>query len=161
MKYRTRIYDTETDRALMWDRWQKGESVQTIAELFNRNHSSVAGILSRTGGIRPPQRSRAGHALTLPEHEEISRGIVAGHSVRSIAVTLHRSPSTVSREISRNGGRRSYRANEADQAAWDRALRPKTCKLVHHRVLARIVSGKLKRFWSPAQIAGWLSLIHI
>jgi len=160
MKYRQRIYYTETDKALMWDRWQKGESLQTIAQLFNRNHSSIAGVLSRTGGIRPPKRIRCKFALSLSEREEISRGIVAGHSIRSIAATLSRSPSTVSREINRNGGLPCYRANEADQAAWDRAQRPKTCKLVQHRALARMVAIKLKKLWSPVQIAGWLKLMH-
>lgn len=158
MKYRKRIYYTETDKALMWDRWQKGESLQSIAQLFNRNHSSIAGILSRSGGIRPPQRVRSEFALSLSEREEISRSIVAGHSIRSIAVTLSRSPSTISREINRNGGLRDYRANEADQASWNRALRPKTCKLVQHRALARMVAIKLKKLWSPAQISGWLKL---
>lgn len=110
MKRRKRISYTETDKALMWDRWQKGESLRTIAHLFNRHHSSIAGILSRTGGIRPPNRSRSVLVLTLPEREEISRGIVAGDSVRLIAASLSRSPSTVSREIKRNGGRRRYRA---------------------------------------------------
>ena len=92
----------------------------------------------------------------MPEREEISRGIIAGHTLRSIAATLDRSPSTVSREISRNGGRQHYRANEADLAAWDRAHRPKICKLVQNRDLARIVAIKLKKLWSPAQISGWL-----
>jgi IS30 family transposase len=92
----------------------------------------------------------------LAEREEISRGVVVGHSVRSIAATLDRSPSTVSREISRNGGRGCYRATQADQAAWDRAHRPKRCKLAHNRVLARLVASKLQREWSPQQIAGWL-----
>ena len=156
MKRRKRISYTETDKALMWDRWQKGESLRTIAHLFNRHHSSIAGILSRTGGIRPPNRSRSVLVLTLPEREEISRGIVAGDSVRLIAASLSRSPSTVSREIKRNGGRRRYRASRADQAAWDRACRPKICKLVQNRDLARIVAKKLKKLWSPAQIAGWL-----
>ncbi len=156
MKQRKRIYYTETDKALMWDRWQKGESLHTIARLFNRNHSAIAGVLSRTGGIRPPKRIRSRSALTLPEREESSRGIVSGFSVRSIATVLDRSPSTVSREIKRNGGRRGYRANKADQAAWDRAHRPKTCKLAKNRVLARIVASKLKKLWSPAQIDGWL-----
>ncbi len=156
MKYRQRIYYTETDKALMWDRWQKGESLQTIAQLFNRNHSSIAGVLSRTGGIRPPKRIRCEFALSSSEREEISRGIVAGHSIRSIAAKLSRSPSTISREIKRNGGLQYYRANEADQAAWDRAQRPKTCKLVQNRALARTVAIKLKKLWSPAQISGWL-----
>ena len=156
MKQRPRIYYTETDKALMWDRWQKGESLQTIAQLFDRNHSSIAGVLSRTGGIRPPARRRSRLALTLAEREDISRGIIAGHSVRSIAASLGRSPSTVSREINRHSGRRRYRANKAEQAAWDRAHRPKTCKLVQNRALARVVASKLKKRWSPNQIAGWL-----
>ena len=156
MKYRKRIYYTETDKTLMWDRWQKGDSLQTIAELFGRNHSSVAGILSVTGGIRPPARKRSASALSLSEREEISRGLVSGLSLRSIAAQLDRSPSTISREVNRNGGRSRYRATEADQAAWDRALRPKICKLVLTRELARLVASKLKKLWSPAQIAGWL-----
>ena len=160
MKFRKRIYYTETDKALMWDRWQKGESLQTIAQPFNRNHSSIAGVLSRTGGIRPPKRTRCEFALSLSAREEISRGIVAGHSIRSIAARLSRSPSTVSREINRNGGLKCYRANEADQVAWDRAQRPKTCKLVQNRALARMVAIKLKRLWSPAQISAWLKLTH-
>ena len=156
MKQRARIYYTETDKALMWDRWQKGESLHSIARLFDRNHGAIAGILSRTGGIRPPPRRRSRRALTLSEREEISRAVVAGQSVRSIAVSLRRAPSTVSREINRNGGRRRYRASIADQAAWDRAHRPKTCKLVENRTLACIVARKLKLEWSPEQIAGWL-----
>ena len=160
MKFRKRIYYTETDKALMWDRWQKGESLQTIAQLFNRNHSSIAGVLSRTGGIRPPKRTRCEFALSLSAREEISRGIVAGHSIRSIAARLSRSPSTVSREINRNGGLKFYRANEADQVAWDRAQRPKTCKLVQNRALARMVAIKLKKLWSPVQISGWLKLMY-
>ncbi len=160
MKQRPRIYYTETDKALMWDRWQKGESLQSIAQLFGRNHSSVAGVLSRTGGIRPPARTRSRRVLSSAEREDISRGIVAGHSVRSIADLLSRSPSTVSREINRNGGRESYRANKAEQAAWNRAHRPKTCKLVQNRHLARVVASKLKQFWAPAQIAGWLKYTY-
>ena len=156
MKYRTRTFYTDEQKSLMWDRWQKGESLQTIAQLFNRNHSSVAGVLSRTGGIRPPKRIRSRIVLSLSEREEISRGVVAGHSIRFIAATLRRSPSTVYREIKRNGGQQCYRANEADQAAWNRAQRPKICKLVQNRQLARMVAIKLKQLWSPVQIAGWL-----
>ena len=156
MKQRPRIYYTETDKALMWDRWEKGESLHSIARLFGRHHSAIQGILSRTGGIRPPQRRRSQQALTLAEREEISRGVVAGQSLRSIAVSLQRAASTVSREINRNGGRRRYRANKADQCAWDRAHRAKTCKLVQNRALARIVASKLQLQWAPRQIAGWL-----
>ncbi len=156
MKYRTRIYYTEEQKTVMWDRWQKGDSLHTIARLFDRSHGSIAGILSRTGGIRPPKRTRSRRALSLAEREEISRGVVTGRSLRSIAASLGRAPSTLSREINRNGGRRGYRANQADQAAWDRAHRPKTCKLVENRALARIVAKKLRGLWSPEQIAGWL-----
>ena len=156
MKYRPRIYYTETDKERMWDRWRKGDSLHAIARLFDRSHGSIAGVLSRTGGIRPPKRTRSRLALTLSEREEISRGVVAGLAIRSIATLLGRATSTVSREINRNGGRRRYRASKADQAAWDRAHRPKTCKLVENRALARIVANKLRKLWSPEQIAGWL-----
>ncbi len=156
MKYPTRIYFTETDKAEMWDRWQKGESLNSIARHFGRSHSSIQGIFAPTGGIRPPQRCRSRRALTLPEREDISRGVVAGQSLRWIAASLGRAPSTVSREINRNGGRRQYRACKADQAAWDRAHRPKTCKLAENPALARIVAEKLQLEWSPDQIAGWL-----
>jgi len=142
MKQRPRIYYTETDKALMWDRWQKGESLNSIARLFDRHHSAIQGVLARTGGIRPPVRSRSRLALTMAEREEISRGIVAGRSIRVIASELGRAPSTVSRELRRNDGRRRYRANKADQAAWDRAQRPKTCKLTQNRALAGIVARK-------------------
>ncbi len=156
MKYRTRIYYSESQKALMWDRWQKGDSLQQIAQLFDRNHSSVERILAETGGIRPVQRRRSRLALTLTEREEISRAVVAGNSIRSIAASLGRAPSTISRELKRNGGERHYRASHADQAAWDRAHRPKTCKLAQNRTLARLVAGKLQLEWSPQQIAGWL-----
>jgi IS30 family transposase len=156
MKQRRRIYYNEAQKALMWDRWQKGDSMHAIARLFDRGHSSVQGILSETGGIRPAQRKRSRLTLTLAEREEISRGVVAGQSFRSVAASLGRAPSTISREIRRNGGRRHYRANKAEQAAWDRAHRPKTCKLVENRALALIVASKLKQRWSPQQIAGWL-----
>ncbi len=156
MKYRKRIYYTEADKSLMWDRWQKGDSLHEIARLFDRHHGSVRGILERTGGIRPPTRRRSSRSLTLREREEISRGIVAGRSLRSIASQLGRAPSTVSREINRNGGRDQYRANQADEAAWERAHRPKTCKLAENPALARIVAEKLQLEWSPRQIAGWL-----
>jgi transposase, IS30 family len=156
MKQRPRIYYSEADKALMWDRWRKGESLNAIARLFDRNHSAIQGILARTGGIRPVQRRRSRLALTLTEREAISRGVVTGHSMRSIAAALARAPSTVSRELRRNGGRHHYRASQAEQAAWERAHRPKTCKLVKNRALARIVAKQLQLQWSPRQIAGWL-----
>ena len=153
---RPRIDYTEGQKALMWERWQKGESLQHIAQLFDRNHSSIQGILAATGGIRPAPRRRCRWALTLAEREEISRAVVTGHSIRSIAVQLGRAPSTISREIKRNGGQECYRASQADQSAWDRGRRPKTSKLAANRALARIVAGKLQLQWSPEQVAGWL-----
>jgi IS30 family transposase len=160
MKQRPRIYYTQSQKALMWERWKKGESLQQIAQLFDRDHSSVHRILAETGGIRPPERHRSQLALTLAEREEISRAVVAGQSIRSMATLLGRVPSTISREINRNGGADCYRAAQADKAAWDRALRPKTCKLVEKRKLANIVAGKLQLQWSPQQIAGWLKQAH-
>lgn len=160
MKQRPRIYYTESQKAQMWERWQKGESLSQIAQLFDRGHSSIQGVLAERGGIRPAPRCRSKVALTLAEREEISRAMVAGHSIRSVATRLGRAPSTISREINRNGGRGWYRANGADQAAWDRARRPKICKLAKNRRLANIVAGKLQGLWSPQQIAGWLNLTY-
>ena len=156
MKQRPRIYYTENQRALMWERWQKGDTLHQIAQLFDRHHPSIARILGETGGIRPSPRCRSRLALTLAEREEISRAAAAGHSMRSIAANLGRAPSTVSREIKRNGGQESYRASQADESAWDRGRRPKTCKLAQNRALAHIVADKLQLQWSPEQIAGWL-----
>ncbi len=156
MTYRTRIYYTPEQKNEMWDRWQRGESQTSIGRAFDRNSSSVFGILSPSGGIRPPPRQRSILALTLAEREDISRGLACNLSLRSIAAQLERSPSTISREIKRNGGYDNYRATQADQAAWDRACRPKLCKLACNRLLSKIVATKLMRNWSPEQIAGWL-----
>jgi len=156
MKQRPRIYYTETQKALMWKRWKKGESLHQIAALFDRNHSSIQRILAESGGIRPAQRQRSRLALSLAKREEISRSLAAGHPIRRIAQLLGRAPSTISREISRNGSQSSYRANCADDAAWKRTQRPKTCKLVDNPALAKIVAAKLQLQWAPEQIAGWL-----
>lgn len=147
---------TDEMRSYIWDRYKAGDSVWSIARSFDRSSSSIHGYLSRTGGIRPPVRKKPNRCLSLGEREEISRGLVAGLSIRTIALDLGRAPSTISREIKRNGGPDNYRATRADQSAWDRALRPKPCKLVLNRRLRRRVEVKLKRKWSPQQIAGWL-----
>ncbi|SDE00471.1 Helix-turn-helix domain-containing protein [Cupriavidus sp. YR651] len=160
MKQRPRIYYSETQKALMRDRWRKGDTIHEIARLFDRGHSSVQRILSDAGGIRPAQRHRAARALTFAEREEISRSLALGLSIRAIASRLNRAPSTISRELKRNGGRQSYRASQADALAWERARRPKLCKLVRNRVLARVVAGKLRLQWSPEQIAGWLKHVY-
>ena len=156
MKQRRRRYFTDSELDLAWNRKQKGESLNSIARDLDRGHSALQGVFARTGGIRPAQRSRSQVALSLAEREEISRGLATGESLRSIAASLRRAPSTVSREVSRNGGRRCYRASKANEAAWDRAHRPKICKLVLNPALADIVAEKLQLEWAPRQIAGWL-----
>ena len=156
MKQRRRIYYSAAQRSEIWDRWQRGESMSSIGRGFERGSSSVFSVLSPTGGIRPADRKRSRQALSLCEREEISRGLSTRRSLRSIARQLGRAPSTISREVNRNGGSDRYRAAPSDQAAWDRALRPKLCKLACHPSLRRTVSMKLQRKWSPEQIAGWL-----
>jgi len=161
MVYRTRIYYNAEQRAQIWDCWRRGDSITSIGRIFDRPSSSIFNLLERSGGIRPSERTRSSLSLTLDEREEISRGIVSGCSIRSIALSLNRSPSTVSREINRNGGMNAYRAVQADKAAWERSLRPKICKLANNRALAKVVESKLKRHWSPQQIAGWLRKKHL
>ena len=156
MKYRTRTYYTDSQKALMWDRWQRGDSMKDIGRLFDRGHTTVQRILTENGGIRPRERKRSALALTLAEREAISRGLASQLPARTIAAELGRSPSTISREIHRNGGYSNYRASVADEAAWQRALRPKACKLASHPQTVRVIAKKLQCEWSPQQIAGWL-----
>ena len=161
MSSRKRRHYTDSEKTEMWTRWRKGESLNEIGRAFGiQGHSSIQHIFTKTGGIRPPERRRSPRSLSLSEREEISRGLVAGRSLRSIASDLGRAPSTISREIRRNRGRRHYRAHMADEAAWERARRPKTCKLVQNRQLAREVARKLRDLWSPEQIAGWLKYTY-
>lgn len=140
----------------LWARWKAGESLSDIARALEKGGGSVFGVLRLRGGIAPPVRQRSRMALTVEEREEISRGIAADLSVRAIAERILRSPSTVSREIRRNGGNNRYRAGDADDRAWDRAKRPKKCALATNRKLRLIVASKLRLQWSPQQIAGWL-----
>ena len=156
MKHRKRIYYSDSQKALMWERWGQGATLHQIAAMFDRARTSVQQILARHGGIHPPERRRAAIALTLAEREGISRALAEAQSIRSIAARLGRAPSTVSREIRRNGGAEDYRATQPDEAAWDRALRPKRCALATNRSLAKLVTDKLRQSWSPQQIAGWL-----
>ena len=156
MAYRARIQYTDKLKSEIWDKYQQGDSLWSIARSIDRSSSAIYRQLSPTGGIRPPERKRSRLALTLTDREEVSRGIVAGLSIRVIATQLGRSPSTISREIARNGGCAEYRATQAEHNAWDRARRPKRCKLVCNRALSRIVENKLRLNWSPEQIAGWL-----
>ena len=160
MARRARLHYTEELKAEIWDKYKRGDSLWSIARSIDRHSSCIYGILSRTGGIRPPERKRSRLALSLSEREEISRGIVSQLSIRTIASQLGRSASTVSREINRNGGLRRYRASQAEQAAWDRAYRPKTCKLATNPKLIPIIDKKLRIHWSPEQIAGWLKMTY-
>jgi IS30 family transposase len=155
---RTKVLAAES--AELWERWKKGEGLHAIGQALGRGHTSVFGHIRPSGGIKPPARRRSMRALTMVEREEISRGIVEGRSVRAIARALGRSASTVSREIRRNGGSRRYRAEAADKLAWKRALRPKLCKMAICGQLRQAVAVKLKRNWSPEQIAGWLKRTH-
>jgi IS30 family transposase len=143
-------------RAELWERWKDGQSLSDIGRALGKPPGSVHGFLAASGGIAPPARHRSVLALTGREREEISRQLCAGSSVRLIAGLLERAPSTVSREIRRNGSRDAYRAGFADSRAWAQAKRPKPCKLRQHRHLQRAVAQKLKLDWSPEQIAGWL-----
>ncbi len=113
---------TVGQRQELWDRYQRGESLNAIARAFGKASSSIYNHLRPTGGIRPVSRKRSRLALTSAEREEISRGIVAGQSIREIARILVRAPSTVSREVRRNGGCARFRAVEADKNAWDRGI---------------------------------------
>jgi IS30 family transposase len=144
----------------IWRRLRSGHSVKPTARALGLPTSSVRTYLIRCGGIRPDPRHRSARRLSLEEREEISRGLAAGLSLRVIAAGLGRAPSTISREVAGNGGRRRYRAASADQQSCRRASRPKVCRLAMNSVLAGIVTEKLQRRWSPQQIAGWLKLTY-
>ncbi len=160
MRQRYRRGFTAAEKAELWDRWQRGESLNAIGRAFGKLSSSIYFQLAPHGGIRPAPRRRSRLALTLSEREEISRGIVAQQSIRSMASLLGRSPSTVSREVRRNGGYDQYRAALADESAWVRARRPKRCKLAMSPRLRQAVARTLRLNWSPEQIAGWLKQAH-
>ena len=144
------------ERKELWDRWKRGESISDIGRALDRAPATIHWTIRQYGGVVPRERRRSRLALTLCEREEISRGVAAGESARRVAARLGRSPSTVSREISRHGGRRRYRAAVADKRAWQSARRPQSCKLACNRALSALVAAKLAEDWSPEQIAGWL-----
>ena len=141
----------------LWRRWKAGQSLHEIGRAFGKEHSSIRCLVARHGGIVPAVRRRSGRVLTAVEREDISRGVASGASLRKIAQLLDRAASTVSREVARHGGRPEYRANEADQRAWDSALRPKPCLLAMREQLREVVASKLLLDWSPEQISGWLT----
>jgi IS30 family transposase len=160
MDQRFRRGFTSAEKAELWERWRQGESLKAIGRAFGKPSSSIYFQVAPHGGIRPAPRRRSRLALTLSEREEISRGSAVHQSARSMARLLGRSPSTVSREISRNGGHDGYRAALADEKAWVRSRRPKRCKLANNPRLRQAVASKLRLNWAPEQIAGWLKTAH-
>jgi IS30 family transposase len=158
MRPEVRFGLSANEKREIWSRWKAGESLHEIGRAFDKPHSSIRCVLLPRGGIPPTARRRSRLTLTLAEREDISRGIASGSSLREIARGLDRAASTVSREISRHGGRPIYRAHEADEHAWDSALRPKPCLLTINRKLRDIVASKLILDWSPEQISGWLKI---
>src|ERR1700674_1004286 len=153
-----RVRLSAMQRIDMWSRWKAGQSLHQIGRAFGKSHVSIQFMLSQRGGIVPVARRRSQLTLTLAEREDISRGIACGWSIRDIAKHLERAASTVSREVARHGGRPEYRATEADQQAWESALRPKRCLLAIHVKLQKIVASKLVLDWSPEQVSGWLKI---
>jgi IS30 family transposase len=148
---------SDAQRVELWRRYRAGETVLGIADALGQGSTgNVYRVLEATGGIAPAQRHRAPRVLSFAEREEISRGVAAGETLRTIARRLSRAVSTVSQELARHGGRRAYRASEADCAAWESARRPKPCLLARNQPLQRLVAAKLSQDWSPQQIAGWL-----
>jgi len=147
---------TVEQREEFWRRYKAGESVLGIIGALRQRPGNINRVLEASGGITPMPRRRSQRVLRFGEREEISRGLAAGSSLRVIARRLNRAVSTVSQEVARHGGRRGYRAAQADSAAWESARRPKLCLLSQNQQLQRIVAAKLQHDWSPQQIAGWL-----
>ena len=155
-----RLGTTDAQRSELRQRGCNGESIIDISRALAADRKSVFRVLRRYGGFTPPLRRRSATALKLAEREEISRGLSAGHSLRQIARARQRSPSTISRELARNGGRQRYRATRADKAAWERSPRPQVCRLAQHGKLRRTVTNKLALDWSPEQISRWLKCAY-
>jgi len=146
------------ERRELWERWKRGESISEIGRALDRAPGTIHCTIRQHGGVSPRERCRSRLALTLDEREEISRGVAAGESARAIAARLGRAPSTITRELERHGGRRGYRATEADRRAWERARRPQRCKLARNPALRAAVAARLEEDWSPQQISGWLKI---
>lgn len=155
-RHRVRVPFTKAEVGLIWQRWREGVLLERIGRELGRSADAVKYLVVRHGGIAPAERRRSSRVLSAWEREEISRGIVAGESMRGIARRLQRAPSSISREIRRHGGLCHYRAAAADKEAWSRARRPKLCRLATDDRLRRMVEAKLRADWSPQQISGWL-----
>lgn len=147
---------TATERLTLWKLWQQGQTLVQISEGLKASAGCVVQTFVRAGGI-PPRCRRRASSLSELEREDISRCLAARWSLRAIAKRLGRSPSTISREVKRNLGKKQYRARSAERRAWKCARRPKTCKLATNARLRRAVAAGLQKDWSPEQIAGWLA----
>lgn len=146
----------DQEKSELWRRWQAGQSLTDIGLALGKHAGSIHGVISLKGGIAPSDRKRSSAHLTLQEREQISRGLAKSMSLRSIARDLGRSPSTISREVSKNQGVTKYRAVTADELAWERSCRPKDCLLALRPNLCQTIASKLTMKWSPEQISGWL-----
>jgi IS30 family transposase len=149
---------TETEKTEIFDRRQSGESMSAIARHLGRGIETIRRYMLLTGGVRPRPRARSRRELTVVEREEISRGLAAQHSCHAIARRIRRAPSSVSREVARNGGRGDYRAAEAEEATLRRGRRPKASKLARSPQLRAEVETRLNLRWSPQQISAFLKV---
>lgn len=147
---------TAKEKAFVFDLWKRGTGFSEIARILDSKPGTIFTMLRDTGGIKPSERRRAVAHLTLSEREEIRAGLSARMSIRAIARSLNRSPSTISREVQRNRGRRGYKAVDANNRANRMAKRPKVCLLERNPQLRNLVQEKLESKWSPEQISGWL-----
>ena len=140
----------------IWVKWKNGDSLSDIGRALRKHPGCIHRLIAFNGGIAPAKKRRSKSHLSFKEREEISRGLAANISIRDIASILNRSPSTISREINRHGGRKNYRASVANFEAWKNASRPKPSHLDSHPNLKKIIIEKLQLKWSPEQISGWL-----
>jgi IS30 family transposase len=154
-------YMREIVQRQVWDAWYGGFSVAQIVRQLPRSKISVRTLISSQGGIRPPPQRRSSRALSAAQREWIGEGLAAGCSLRMIARHLKRAPSTISREVKRNGGVMRYSGIWADERAWRKARRPKKCLLTRCPALRDLVIEKLLLQWSPQQISGWLKRVYL
>ena len=147
---------TQEQQERVWQLWAEGRSPRAIGREVGFWAQGVRNFVGRSGGVRPPERRRSGQCLSKGEREEISRGLARGEGFRAIGRAISRDHTTVSREVNRNGGPTRYRAQEADEAAWGRARRPKPSRLHLNPELRAVVEEKLRVKWSPQQISRWL-----
>jgi transposase, IS30 family len=130
-----------------------GLTVREVVAESGRSKATVERVTAARGGLPPRRTGRAPGALSGPDREEISRGLMAGDSFRAIGRRLGRAASTVSREVGLNGGRDRYRAWDGERRAFDQAARPKPTKLDSNPKLKATVEEWLVLRWSPRQIA--------